>query len=235
MPARTPTPLSDEEALSEAAARRLQAEFDALDEVRQPDATYQECLLGAPESGPWDHDEPWGTLGGRRGGPALPERFGLGGGLRAAAAAAEDLLRGGGNPFEGSHEAAVDEPVSDAELARRLQEEERRRARRLRQELPILRSEEGPQEGPQRTMSIPVEHDPLGLEAVAPGTAARRIQSPISSLPAGPHHASPDVVEVPPPHQPASDVAAAAAAAGIQVDADEAVLQAAIAQSLVDM
>lgn len=283
VPARSPTPLSDEETLSEAAARRLQAEFDALDEVRRPDATYQECLLGAPEAGPWGHDEPWGPPGGRLMGPVLSERFGFGGGLRAAAAAAEGLLRGGGSPFGGPHEAPVDELVSDAELARRLQEEERRRARRLRQELPTLRSEEGPQEGPQRTSSIPVEHDPLGvseeggatggdrrrerrqkereiricrrkkghpkaqllhvhgkgggtdeliadffamllllmqLEAVAPVAAARRAQRPRSSPPSGPRPASPDVVEVPPPHQPAPDVAAAAAAAGIQVDAD---------------
>ncbi|KAL8269240.1 hypothetical protein Esti_006835 [Eimeria stiedai] len=43
-----PSSASDEEAISEAAALQLQAEFAALREVRQPDASYRECLLGDP-------------------------------------------------------------------------------------------------------------------------------------------------------------------------------------------
>lgn len=247
------TPQTDEEALSEAAARRLQAEFDAIDEVRQPDAAYQECLLGAPEIGPWGSEGPWAGPRGRPLGGPISEGFGLSGGLRAAAAAAQGLLQGAPfGAYQGVTQSAdTSEPTDDAELARRLQEEEERRARRLRRELPSLRSDgSGPQggrhgnrqENPEACPSIPVDEDPLELERKTPGesSGASRPQDSLS-LEAPPaarallRSASPDVIEIPSPHQPAPDVAAAAAAAGIQVDADEAVLQAAIAQSLVDM
>ncbi|KAL8435366.1 hypothetical protein ACSSS7_002554 [Eimeria intestinalis] len=238
-------PVSDEEALSEAAARRLQAEFDAIDEVRQPDASYQECLLGDPE-------DVWGAP---RGGPSraasVANAFGLAEGFRAAAAAVQGLQQS--TPF-GAPGAPPQEPPSsgetpsDEELARRLQEEEERRAHRLRQQLPSLRSEGGSHgantpsmpEGPNgsqpagRGFPIPIEPDPLGLEAFAPAASLEsrgnrtpsqmrgpRTASQGPSIRAGsPRSASPEVVEIPPPQHPALDVAAAAAEAGIQVDPD---------------
>ncbi|KAL8437128.1 hypothetical protein Efla_007099 [Eimeria flavescens] len=258
-----PTPaMSDEEALSEAAARRLQAEFDAVDEVRQPDASYQECLLGG-------HEDVWDAP---RGAPPLagsvPDAFGLAGGFRAAAAAVQGLqctLPFGGAPGApspgGPSGAAGDDFSSDAELAWRLQEEENRRAQRLRQQQPVLRPEGALSPGgpptpgvagapfgnPLGASPIPIEPDPLGLEEFAPAASRRGprgMRSPSEArgpqgppaLGRSPRSGSPDVVEIPPPQQQrASDVEAAAAEAGIQVDPEEAVLQAAIAQSLVDM
>ncbi|KAL8453701.1 hypothetical protein Emag_001746 [Eimeria magna] len=254
------SPASDEEVLSEAAARRLQAEFDAVNEVRQPDASYHECLLG-------DHEDVWGAS--RRGPPlaaSVSNAFGMAEGFRAAAAAVQGLQRS--VPFGGPSEGPQGPPScgdipSDEELARRLQEEEQRRAQRLRQQLPSLRFEGGPHgastpsragapNGSQpegRGPPIPIEPDPLGLEAFAAAASlgSRENRTPVeigspqaasqgAPIRAGsPRSVTPEVVEIPPPGHPAPDVAAAAAEAGIQVDPDEAVLQAAIAQSLVDM
>ncbi|KAL8441525.1 hypothetical protein Emed_007551 [Eimeria media] len=241
----TSPPASDEEALSEEAARRLQAEFDAVDEVRQPDASYHECLLG-------DQEDVWGAP---RGGPPLAasvsNAFGLAEGFRAAAAAVQGFQQSVpfGGPLGGPQGAPPSSDIpSDEELARRLQEEEQRRAQRLRQQLPSLRSEGGTHGGntPSRAGApngsqpagrgppIPIEPDPLGLEAFAPaasiggrgnrtpsemrGPHASSQASPIRTR--SPRSASPEVVEVQPPRHPAPDVAAAAAEAGIQVDPD---------------
>ncbi|OEH77378.1 hypothetical protein cyc_05512 [Cyclospora cayetanensis] len=156
---------TDEEALNEAAARRLQAEFDALEQVRQPDATYQECLLGASEAAPWAPPSQWGETLGEPSSPLAEEGFNIAGGMRAAAAAARGLLQGGVSSFGGGLvSASSTEALTDDELARRLQQEENRRAQRLRRELPTLRSDGGDIGSiHRRSNSIPVDPNPLGV------------------------------------------------------------------------
>ncbi|XP_026194021.1 uncharacterized protein LOC34621858 [Cyclospora cayetanensis] len=253
---------TDEEALNEAAARRLQAEFDALEQVRQPDATYQECLLGASEAAPWAPPSQWGETLGEPSSPLAEEGFNIAGGMRAAAAAARGLLQGGVSSFGGGLvSASSTEALTDDELARRLQQEENRRAQRaagrpksgagmqggglLRGAVysirstasSVLASSSAAKFSPSiSAFSVLCPTHCLQLDEEAPpSTGAGTGGGPLAPTTVSPRSSSPDVVEIPPPRHPAPDVAAAAAAAGIQVDADEAVLQAAIAQSLVEL
>lgn len=102
--------IDPDEVASLETARRLQAEFESVNEVRAPDVAYRERLLGGHETYWNPTDAPpdyW-----------LSQQFPVDDGTRN-----------------------TEEQLDDEEIARRLQETENRRASRLQQPLPRLRSE----------------------------------------------------------------------------------------------